>query len=139
MAVFSAKSEAQLATCDARIQKILREVIKFVDFIVIEGHRGQAAQEAAFDAGTTKLHWPFGKHNASPSRAVDIAPYFANVIGGIDWKDLPSFARLMGYIERVAKEQGIALRFGLDWNGDFRTRDETFVDAPHLELAASET
>jgi peptidoglycan L-alanyl-D-glutamate endopeptidase CwlK len=128
----SEQSKAKLATCDLRLQDILKEVIKSIDFIVLEGHRGQMAQNAAVKNGTSKLPWPKGKHNSMPSRAVDIAPYLPDV--KIDWKDLAAFARLMGYVQRVAEEQGVKLRFGLDWDGDFRTRDENFVDAPHIEL-----
>lgn len=140
MPEFSDSSLKQLATVDQRLQDILIEAIKKVDFIVLEGHRDQAAQEAAVAAGNSKLHWPLGKHNAMPSNAVDIAPYVEilnpnGTVGHIDWKDLPSFARLMGYIERIADEKGIKLRFGLDWNGNWRTMDEKFIDAPHVELA----
>jgi peptidoglycan L-alanyl-D-glutamate endopeptidase CwlK len=127
-----------LATCDLRLQSILNEAIKQIDFVVLEGHRNKEAQEAAFKKGTTKLHWPNGNHNKLPSRAVDIAPYFKDA-PSIDWKDLPAFGRLMGYIQRIAFEKNIKLRFGLDWDGDFRSMDESFLDAPHIELAKSET
>lgn len=134
MPQLSQSSSSKLASCDLRLQSILNEVIKEIDFIVIEGFRDQAAQEAAFKAGATKLHWPNGNHNKNPSRAVDIAPYFIDVPSHIDWKDLPAFGRLIGYVQRVAYEKNIKLRFGLDWDGDFRTMDESFVDAPHIEL-----
>lgn len=132
MPTLSEKSKIRLASCDARLQRILTEVIKHIDFTVLEGHRGEAAQNEAVRNGTSKLLWPKGKHNTNPSRAVDIAPYLPEV--RIDWKDLPAFGRLMGYIQRVAHEQGVRLRFGIDWDGDFRTRDESFLDAPHIEL-----
>lgn len=132
MPKFSPQSKTKLATCDTRLQDILNETIKTIDFIVLEGHRGQEAQNEAVKNGTSKLPWPKGKHNTLPSHAVDIAPYLPDV--KIDWKDLAAFARLMGYVQRVAQEQGVQLRFGLDWDGDFRTRDESFVDAPHVEL-----
>lgn len=131
---FSQKSLEQLLTCDQRLQDILFEAIKFIDFIVIEGHRGKEEQNEAFRNGNSKLQWPNGKHNSSPSKAVDIAPYFADVTGKIDWKDMAAFGRLMGFIQRIAHEQGVKVRFGIDWDGDFRTRDENFVDAPHLEI-----
>ena len=136
MPEFSEISKQRLSTCDQRLQDIFNEAIKFVDFIVIVGHRGQADQEAAFAAGKSQKHWPDGNHNASPSRAVDIAPYVPDV--QIDWHDVPAFGRLMGYIERIADEKGIKLRFGIDWNGDWRTvgfdPKEHFLDAPHVEL-----
>src|SRR4051812_15777936 len=78
MAKFSIESELQLETCDSRLQRLMREAIKYVDFKIVEGHRGKAAQEAAFAKGASKLHWPYGNHNATPSRAVDFAPFPVN-------------------------------------------------------------
>jgi peptidoglycan L-alanyl-D-glutamate endopeptidase CwlK len=134
---FSQVSKQRLATCDARLRAVLEETIKEIDFIVLEGHRGQADQDKAFAEGKSKLKFPKGKHNALPSRAVDIWPYPPD--GTLNWKDVVAAGRLMGYIQRVAKEMGIRLRFGLDWDGDFRTAgptdpDESFLDAPHVEI-----
>jgi peptidoglycan L-alanyl-D-glutamate endopeptidase CwlK len=134
MANFSQRSLNQLMSCCQELQDICFEAIKKIDFVVIEGHRGQEAQEQAFATGKSQVHWPKGKHNKEPSDAIDIAPYFTEVTGHIDWKDMAAFGRLMGYIQRIAEEKGIRLRFGLDWDGDFRTMDENFVDAPHIEV-----
>lgn len=136
MPTFSQLSKDRLATCDQRLQDILNEAIKHIDFIVIVGHRGQVEQDAAVASGKSQKPWPTGNHNAHPSRAVDIAPYVPDV--KIDWRDVPAFGRLMGYVERIADEKGVKLRFGMDWNGNRRTvgfdPDEKFLDAPHLEL-----
>jgi peptidoglycan L-alanyl-D-glutamate endopeptidase CwlK len=136
MPQLSTASKDRLATCDQRLQAILNEAIGVVDFIVLEGHRDQAAQDKAFAEGKSKLRWPNGKHNSSPSRAVDIAPFLPEV--KIDWSDLVAFGRLMGVVQAIAHRNGVRLRFGLDWDGDFRTvgRDpgEKFLDAPHVEL-----
>lgn len=134
MPTFSPASAEKLATCDPRLQAILNEVIKAIDFTVLEGYRGREAQMEAVINGTSKLSWPNGKHNKSPSLAVDIAPFFHSPGDKIDWKDLTAFGRLMGYVQRIAEEMNIKIRFGLDWDGDFRTRDENFVDAPHVEI-----
>jgi len=138
MPQFSQTSLAQLATCDTRLQGLLREAIKRIDFKVIEGHRNQADQDAAFARGASKLKFPHGKHNALPSRAVDIAPVYYEQGTQINWKDVPAFARLMGYLERIAEERGIKVRWGGDWDNDWRTAThdpgENFLDAPHLEL-----
>lgn len=134
MPQFSPTSRKRLETCDVRLQSILNEVIRHIDVVVLEGNRGKEAQDEAYRTGKSKLPWPQGKHNRLPSLAVDIAPYFIDAPEKIDWKDVPAFGRLMGYVERVAYEQGIPLRFGLDWNRNGRTRDETFLDAPHVEI-----
>lgn len=132
MPEFSKLSEIRLATCDPRLQSILREAIKRVDFTVLCGHRGQEEQDEAYQRGTSKLRWPQSKHNSLPSQAVDIAPWFPDV--KIDWKDSAAFARLAGYIQRIADEQGIKIRWGGDWDGDWRSLDERFVDLPHIEI-----
>jgi len=132
MPSFSSASEAQLATCDPRLQRILRAAILHFDFSVIEGHRGESAQHADFLAGKSQLDWPHGKHNASPSRAVDIAPY------PVDWKDGEKphlrFAFMMGVVKVCADTLGIKVRFGMDWSRNLDMRDETFLDLPHIEL-----
>lgn len=132
MPVFGTASKAQLATCDHRLQLVLTEAIKYFDFVVVEGHRGEAAQNAAFKAGLSKLPWPKGNHNATPSRAADIAPY------PVDWKDGEKphirFAFMMGVVLVCAKQLGIKVRFGFDWNRNLDPRDETFIDLPHVEL-----
>jgi peptidoglycan L-alanyl-D-glutamate endopeptidase CwlK len=125
---FSNLSEQRLATCDERLQRILQEAIKHVDFTVICGHRDQEEQDDAFRTGRSKARWPLSKHNRLPSVAVDVAPY------PVDWQDTARFARLAGYIERIADEMGVQIRWGGDWDGDGRTRDERFIDMPHIEL-----
>lgn len=136
MPKFSESSKNKLITCDDRLQLICNEAIEIVDFTVLEGHRGERAQNAAVAKGTSKLSWPHGKHNALPSKAIDIIPCLPEV--KYDWNDLIAFGRLMGIIQAIAHKHGIKLRFGLDWDGDFRSvgrdSDEKFLDAPHVEL-----
>lgn len=114
----------------------MNEVIKYVDFTVLEGHRDEAAQNEAFRLGNSKLKWPKGNHNSFPSKAVDIAPWLPDV--KVDWKDVVAFGRLMGFVQLVAIQKGYKVRFGLDWDGDWRTVDhdpsESLMDAPHVEI-----
>lgn len=128
MPQFSKLSESRLATCDPRLQQLLREAIKHVDFTVLCGHRGVEEQNDAYRTGRSKVRWPDSKHNTIPSVAVDVAPY------PVDWKDTARFARLVGYIERIAHEQGIRIRWGGDFDQDGATADERFIDMPHIEL-----
>jgi peptidoglycan L-alanyl-D-glutamate endopeptidase CwlK len=136
MPTFSKQSLGKLATCDQRLQDILNEAIKIVDITVIQGFRNKFDQDAAVASGHSKVNWPNGRHNSLPSRAVDIAPYHMGV--GIDWSDLIAFGRMMGVVQAIAHAKGVRLRFGLDWDGDFRSvgpdPDESFLDAPHVEL-----
>jgi peptidoglycan L-alanyl-D-glutamate endopeptidase CwlK len=132
MPIFGTESQRQLATCDARLQRVLREAIQYFDFSVLEGHRGQAAQEAAYRTGASKVHWPYGNHNTTPSRAADCAPY------PLDWSSkttaIARFAFMHGVIWVCARRQGVRVRFGFDWNRNLDPRDETFLDWGHVEL-----
>lgn len=139
MPKFSVASLEKLKTCHPELQAIAHEVITCIDFTVVEGHRGQAAQDRAFAEGKSQVRWPNGKHNALPSLALDVAPVYYDAGMKIDWNDLVAFGRLMGAFQMAAARHGVRLRFGLDWDGDFRTvnRDpsESFMDAPHVEFA----
>lgn len=136
MPAFSTISEQKLATCDPRLQLLLREAIKHVDFTILCGHRTKAEQDLAVAEKKSKTPFPLSKHNSFPSKAVDVAPWLPVV--KIDWKDVAAFARLAGYIQCIADQQGIKIRWGGDWNGNWRTAGtepgEAFLDAPHIEL-----
>jgi len=125
---FSAQSEERLATCDERLQRVMREVVKHFDCTVLEGHRGQAAQDEAFRTGRSKKQWPNGEHNKQPSMAVDVAPY------PINWKDEKRFYYFAGYVMAVALSMDITLRWGGDWDRDTDVRDQTFFDLVHFEI-----
>lgn len=128
--VFGPRSLANLATVDPRLRDVLDEAIRLspVDFAVLTGHRDRAAQERAFAAGRSKVHWPDGKHNATPSRAVDLAPW------PIDWADELRFALLAGVVFSAARLEDVEVRWGGDFNRDGRTADEGFRDLGHFEL-----
>ena len=135
MPKFSQASLAQLGTCDPRLQEVMGAVIGLFDFTVLEGHRGEAAQNAAYDRGASKVRWPHGKHNSVPSKAVDIAPY------PIDWSDKEAarqrFCYLAGFVMAVAIQRNCPIRWGGDWDGDQDTRDEHFRDLGHFEILES--
>jgi len=125
---FSKASRARLNTCDPKLQKVCEEVIKHWDFTVLEGRRDEATQNEYFRTGKSKLQYPNSKHNSSPSRAIDIAPY------PIDWQDIDRFRAFGGFVLGVATTLGVNLRWGGDWDGDRSFKDQTFNDLPHFEL-----
>lgn len=135
----SPRSERNIADVDVRLQSLCRRVALYIDFEVLCGHRGEAEQEAAFLAKTTKLHYPHGKHNALPSRAIDVAPTYVDAGRHINLKDIPAIARLVGFFEATAYAMGIKVRLGMDWDGDWRSEgytdpDGRFFDGFHIEL-----
>lgn len=129
MPQFSDASMARLKTCHPDLQRVLLEVIKYVDCTVLCGHRTKDEQEEAFRTGKSKVVWPNSKHNAFPhSLAVDVVPY------PIDWNDHKRFYYFAGFVLGIAKTLGVDLRFGGDWDGDFDIKDQNFFDLPHFEL-----
>lgn len=135
----NAISKERLKSVNPTLGLVVIEAAKIVPLMVIEGHRNEIGQNKAFLEGKTKLKWPHGKHNQLPSLAVDLAPiYFEGVTRKIDWNDLIAFGRIMGCVQTIGYQMKVKLRFGLDWDGDFRSvnrdPDETFLDAPHVEL-----
>ena len=128
MPSFGKSSQDKLATCDPRLQKVFNEVIKHFDCTVIEGHRGEAAQNKAFAEGKSKLKYPQGKHNKTPSLAADVLP------SPIDWNDTNRMRYFAGFVVGIAATMGIKLRWGGDWNQNTELKDNSFNDLPHFEL-----
>lgn len=128
MPSFSQVSKDRLATTHPDLQKLFNEIIKDYDCTILCGFRNQADQDKAYAEGRSKLKWPNGNHNKNPSRAVDVMPY------PIDWKDTDRICLFAGYVLGTAKQMGINIRWGGDWNGNHETKDERFIDSPHFEL-----
>ena len=125
---FGRKSKANLATCEKDLQMVFNEVIKYVDCSVLEGHRNAERQNELFEKGNTKVKYPKGRHNSSPSRACDVVPY------PIDWDDRERFHLFAGFVLGVANQMGITLRWGGDWDQDWTVSDNRFDDFPHYEI-----
>lgn len=98
-----------------------------VDFTVIEGVRSEARQRELYAAGKTKTL--NSKHLRG--HAVDLAPW---VRGQIPWDNWDLFADVAAAMHQAAKELGVSIRWGGDWNQNGRSDDETFLDGPHFEL-----
>ena len=128
MPKFGKKSKEQLKTCHPKLKEVFNEVIKKVDCSVLEGHRNKDRQNLLYKEGKTKVKYPDGRHNASPSNAVDVVPY------PIDWKDRERFHLFAGFVLGVAYSMGINLRWGGDWNQNWFVDDNKFDDFPHFEV-----
>lgn len=131
MPSFSDTSDRRLDTCHPDIQKLFREVIKDDDCSVLEGHRNRTRQNRLFNTGKSKVMWPDSGHNSMPSEAVDAAPYVKGK--GVVW-DLRQCSYFAGKVMAKARQMGIRLRWGGDWDGDGDVNDQTFNDLVHFEL-----
>ena len=131
MAKFSDRSKERLKTCDDNIQRLLNELINYIDFAVVCGHRSELQQDIAFKNKKSKVHWPNSKHNKYPAQAVDIV--FCNSKGKQVWRDLQG-SMLAGRLIHLADWMGIPIRSGVDWDDDQDVTDQTFMDICHHEL-----
>ena len=128
MPTFSNKSLERLESCHPDLQRLMKEVIKVYDCTILQGHRGKEEQDEYFRTGKSKVEYPNSKHNSVPSMAIDVVPY------PIDWNDWNRFYHFAGFVQGVAANMNINIRSGLDWDGDFDLKEQTFMDAPHFEL-----
>lgn len=103
-------------------------------FMVAEGLRTKQRQAELYAQGRTKpgkiVTWTM-KSKHIDGLAVDLAPL--NASGGIDWNDLKAFARVADAMKAAAKELGVQIRHGGDWDGD-GIREKGEDDLPHFEL-----
>lgn len=117
------------------------EVVKEFDCSIISGLRGEQEQNELFRQGLSQKRWPNSKHNFCDSRetsespeqtaislAVDAAPY------PINWSDKELFVLFGGYVLATGTRLSHPIRWGGDWNRDFRVKDENFRDLGHFEL-----
>lgn len=128
MAKFSERSLANLLSCDRRLQDVFHEVIKHFDCTVICGHRSDEEQEKAFNEGNSKARPGQSPHNEYPSMAADVLPY------PIDWENTERMTYFAGQVIATARELGIDLTWGKDWDGDTDLHDNTLNDYPHFEI-----
>lgn len=125
---FSQRSENNLKGVNPDLVKVIRRALELtpVDFIVIEGLRTQARQKELVATG--KSQTMNSRHLSG--NAVDIIPV------NTTWK-IEEFTPLLKAVKQAAVEQGIKLRFGINWKNDPSLPIETkFIDAPHVEIPA---
>lgn len=128
MAKLSKTSKNRLSTCHINLQMLVNSLDESI--LVLEGKRTQARQAELFKHGLTKTMK--SKHLTTLeeplSRAVDLAPEPLN------WDDIKGFREFGKRVLAKAKELGIAIRWGGDWDGDGDYTDQTFNDLVHFEL-----
>lgn len=107
------------------------------DFFVLEGVRTPERQQALYAQGRTKpgpkVTWTLtSNHFKDPKtgfgHAVDLAPY------PLDWNDLKKFDAISKAVFEAAKELGVTIRWGADWNQNGKPRERGESDSPHFEI-----
>jgi len=135
MPYFGTSSLKKLSECHPDLQRLMNEVIKYYDFSITCGYRGEVEQNECYKNKTSKLKYPDSKHNKQPSLAVDIAPYIPQREDDKNaWKDERYFHILAGYVLCMANTLNIPIRWGGDWNSNNYLEDQDWNDLPHFEL-----
>ena len=147
----SQKSLDRLNGVDERLQRVVKRAIQLTkqDFMVLEGVRtreqcminygkgrtiaqceakGVPAQYANPNAAkVTWLNNPFASKHCY-GEAVDLVPY------PIDWNTLSKFDEIAKAMFQAAKQLGVSIRWGADWNSNGRPREKGETDSPHFEI-----
>ena len=128
MPSFSNSSKDKLSQCDTDLQAVFNYVIDVVDCTIITGRRDKYTQNELYRNAGSQLQYPDSKHNTSPAKAVDAAPY------PIDWQDRERATLFAGFVMGAADVLGVKLRWGGDWDQDWQVKDNGFDDLWHFEL-----
>ena len=147
----SKRSLSRLAGVDDKLVAVVKRAIEIsdVDFMVLEGERSKEQCMINYGKGRTasqcsdngvpakyanpsaaKVTWlnnPFASKHVS-GRAVDLVPY------PVDWNDLKKFDAIAKAMLQAAKELGVPVRWGADWDGDSKPRERGESDSPHFEI-----
>lgn len=118
------------------LRKVVERAIQIttVDFLVAEGKRSLKRQQELYAQGRTapgkKVTWTMESKHLTGD-AVDLVPF---VDGKADWNNLKNFDEIYKAMMAAAKEFGVELRYGGDWDRDGILREKGETDSPHFEL-----
>lgn len=135
---FGPASRKNMAGVHPDLVRVLERAIATspVDFKVIEGVRTPERQRELYAQGRTKpgnvVTWTLKSNHFKQAdgygHAVDLlpAPY--------DWKDLAPFNAMAKAVLTAAKNLGVNVRWGADWDQDGNPREKGETDSPHFEI-----
>lgn len=124
----------KLEGVDEKLVKVVKRAIEIseIDFSVIEGVRTMQRQKELYAQGRTApgdvVTWTM-KSKHLEGKAVDIVPF------PLDWKDLSKFDKISKAMFQAAKELGVNIRWGADWNQNGIHREKGEYDSPHFEIS----
>lgn len=163
MHVFGETSKARLKGLHPDLVNVLELAIKIseVDFTIIEGLRSDEQCFINFGKGRTtpecanagcptiyanphvpKVTWlnnPLSSNHRKKSDglgyAVDVYPYPVSLVLNSKPKDYePLFDKIAVAMFKAAKQLGVSIRWGADWDMDNMPRERGETDNPHFEL-----
>lgn len=118
------------------LSKVVEKAAEYAPFDVqvLEGVRTVERQKELFAIGRTKpgkvVTWTMASKHLT-GEAVDLAPIINKAI---PWDDEAKFLELGTAMFKAAKELGVKIRWGYDWDQDGKLRERGESDGPHFEL-----
>ena len=134
--VFGQRSLDRLNGVNTRLVSVVHRALELstVDFTVVEGLRSKQRQAQLYAQGRTTagkiVTWTL-KSKHIDGLAVDLAPVMD---GKIDWNDSAKFNAIGAAMMQAAKELGVSIRWGKDWNANGIIGERGESDSPHFEL-----
>lgn len=147
----SSTSLEKLSGVDPKLVNVVKRAIELteVDFRVLEGVRSKEQAYINYGKGRTaaelsakgvpvkyakpkesKVTWlnnPLGSKHIS-GKAVDLVPL------PVDWNNLKAFDMVASAMFKAAKELGVKISWGADWNSNGVYREKGESDSPHFEI-----
>lgn len=134
---FGRASRQRLATVVDELQRLAQESLAtgIMDFSVTDALRPKDRQNQYFAEGKSKVQWPDSKHNVlnpgDKAKAFDLTPW----VDGKSSYDKYHCCVLAGVVLTKAKELGIEIRWGGNWDRDLEpVTDQDFNDLVHYEI-----
>ena len=149
--VLSKLSLSRLVGLHTTLESVVKRAIEITeqDFMVVEGVRSKEQCYINYGKGRTaeqckakgvpaqyaqpklaKVTWlnnPLSSKHVT-GHAVDLVPY------PVDWNDLTKFDKVAKAMFAAAKELGVSIRWGADWDNDGKYREKGEYDSPHFEI-----
>lgn len=135
----SARSRGNLRGVHPDLVRVVERAIEITgqDFMVLEGVRTPERQAELYAQGRTRpgpiVTWTLdSRHFAKADgygHAVDLVPW------PVDWSTPAKFDAIAAAMFEAARELGVGLRWGADWDEDGNPRERGESDSPHFELA----
>ena len=132
---FSIRSRKNLEGVHPDLVSVVTRALELteIDFTVVEGLRSMDKQLEYVRRGASKTLRSYHlKQTDGYGHAVDLYPYY----DGSVQVNAPhaKFAAIAKAMRQVAKELGVRITWGADWDSDGITTDHSFVDSPHFQL-----
>lgn len=159
MSKYSNASIERLNSARSDLKRVFAFLITYFDHSILCGYRDKKDQNKAFKSKFSKLKYPQSKHNKIPSEGIDALPWDGEE-KKVHWitkndlvkmvkensrdeflgtlEDLLQIYMFAGMVKAAGWKDGVDVRWGGDWDGDFKLLDQSFDDLAHYEVIGTE-